>query len=241
MNLASLPKNKRNALLLGAMSLLLVLTALYLFVITPWTARRAARITALKEINTKIETAEKTKAHMPEAAREADEVRSRVAVLLTTHLPPSENTFLWTTRVMDQATRRENLSLDAINELIASPPDWVRSPEEMRPEPPEPASDEPADADAPPVRAAPKKMFGPYRAVCSISGDFRDMVAMLDRLQKENPLIVIHRLNIVSDASAVRQKADLVLEWPQHSGPMDPKLAEFLLSNMTMDIPEETP
>lgn len=241
MNLAALPKKKRDALLLGSMGLLLVLTALYLFVITPWTARRSARITALKEINARIETAEQTKARMPDAAREADDVRGRVTALLTTRLPPSENTFLWTTRIMDQATRRENLSLDAINELIAPAPDWVQSPEATRPEPPKPASDEPAAADTPPVRVEPKKMFGPYRAVCSISGDFRDMVAMLERLQAENPLVVIHRLNIVPEASTARQKADLVLEWPQHSGPMDPKLAEFLLSNETMDIPEENP
>jgi hypothetical protein len=242
MNLSALSKKERTRLLLGAMGLLLLVVSLYMFVLTPWTSRRAKRKADLQEVNAKIMAAEQAKSRMVRAQQEASELRSRVAPILAHHLPPAENTFLWTTRAMDEVVRREGVSLDAINELTTTTPEWVRSPAATRPSPTRAAAEDAGESDATPAsRSTAKKMFGPYRAVCTISGDFRDMVAMLERLHMENPMVSIYRMTIISDGKSLRQKADLAIEWPQHAGPIDPTLAEFLLSEPSMDIVRENP
>ena len=224
MNWKTMPKQKRDLVVLGMILGIGALVLAYLYLLAPWIQHRAARIREQASLTEHIKKAKSLRVNLNSVrTQKLKEELQALGPDLNKMLPPQENSFLWANGWLDQAVRAAGLTLDMVNEITLTDVDWVQSPTPTAPAPAAAAN----PREAPP---APKKRFGPYRISCSISGDFRDMVAMIDALQSENPFISIVKLDVVgASQDSLKQRAELVIEWPRHAGPYDKKLAEFLL------------
>ena len=224
MNWKTMPKQKRDLMILGVILGVGALVLVYMYLLTPWIHQRAARIQEQATLTDHINKAKKLRGNLN--SLRIKKLREELQTLgpdLKRLLPPQENSFLWANGWLDQAVRAAGLTLDTVNEITMTNVDWVQSPA--------PADKTPAPpADIKQAPPAKKKRCGPYRISCSISGDFRDIVAMVESLQSENPYLSIVKLDVVgASPDPLKQRAELIIEWPRHAGPYDKKLAEFLL------------
>lgn len=227
MSWKTMPKQKRDLMVLGIILGVGALILVYMYVLTPWLNARADRIREQATLQEDIRKAKalRTKLGSLQTRKLRDELRN-LGSDLEHLLPPDENSFLWANGWLDRAVRKAGLTLSTVNELSLPPMDWVQSPAK--------GAKDPSSTTNQTGIARQKKRFGPYRISCTIMGDFRDMQSMIEMLQSENPYISIVELDVVGDASdKLNQRAELTIEWPRHSGPYDKKLAEFLLEKKT--------
>ncbi len=224
MNWKTMPKQKRDLMILGIILGVGAIALLYTYVLTPWLHQRADRVREQDALVDRIRKAKDLRNNMNSVRmkKQMGELQS-FGPELERMFPPIENSFLWANGRLDQAVRSAGLTLETVNEITMTGVDWVQSST-----PGGPGRTPPAGGQA--AAPANKKRFGPYRVSCSISGDFRDMAAMMEALQSENPYLSIVKLDVVgTPQDPLKQRAEMVIEWPRHAGPYDPKLAEFLL------------
>ncbi|MBP7274622.1 MAG: hypothetical protein KBA51_00285 [Kiritimatiellae bacterium] len=230
-------RQQKQLALLGALAALGVIVLIYIFLWTPWMAARAEKSRTHRELISTIQKARQLQAQAPEMKRRSLELRSDLRLQLNQMIAPADNALLWANGVLDAAIRsRGGLTLDTVGELTMARPTWVRAPESKSVA--EKAAAPAADSLAKSKTVAPPrpKRFGPYRISCSVVGDFRDIVELAQDLQNANPYLSIIRIDVANAGpSGDAQRAQVIIEWPRHSGNLDSNLAEFLLTEETED------
>ena len=234
MSKTPMTRKQKELAVLGAVLALGGIALLYMFMWTPWMEGRARRFKNHNELISKIQKARRLQSQVPQMIQKSGELRSVMSRRIDQMVAPSDNAFLWANGVLDTVVRSAGLTLESVSEVAMTRPLWVRPPEsKAAADARKAAPDASSGKNAPPLQP---KRFGPYRISCSIIGDFRDIVELVRSLQQENPYLSIIRLDVVSiGVSGDNQRAQLIIEWPRHSGELDKDLAGFLLANEEME------
>ena len=228
MKWAEMSKKKRDLLVIQLVAGVGLVAAAVVFGVRPFLAGRQARAEALHQLEGQIAEAERLVKRDAALESERAEIARALTDALHSQLPPEDNPFLWaTTRIYDFA-RRSHLTVESVNEVVFTPPEWIR-----KAEPKKKARGAADDGEAGPEAPGPEKKspfyrrFAPFRVQLALQGDFRDLVVFLRLLEDDNPWMAIPTMTVNSDdLKPAVQIIHMELEWPRHVGPLDEVLAK---------------
>lgn len=230
------PKKKRQTLLLVGLGCAGLVAIVVQFVVIPAGSELGYQKQESRIRGDRIRQAESELKSESKDRAGHEKMAGTLQALLDT-LPPDINPNLWVTEHVYRIARQSGFSLDSLQEIATSTPNWLQAPKEGASEAGRETEEIAQKENAPrspAPKAAPKVArfrFGPYRAQATGTAEYETLKIFFEELEKAFPLMAVQNLTITVGTVPDRQAIAFTLEWPRDTGPGQDRPSAAVVEN----------
>jgi len=214
MKLPALTHDPKKRFLIGLGVGIVVICVFIFLSAVPLINRQTSLKKELKELEEKVDMANKVVQVGNEIRAERETIVDRLRQMFGNDIPPSDNSLLWATKEIYECARPAGVEIDEITEINSGPPPWQKKRK---------AKLTPEEAAA--ARSKQRK-FAPYAVQVMLRCGFFGLVDMVDRLE-QNPFASVSSIAIAAESRNPEQhKIRLLIEWIRYTGEPLKELAE---------------